>query len=497
MTPSTAVIYARVSSREQQQEGYSIDAQVKLLRTFAEKFGFEIVREFIDIESAKSTGRKEFGKMVEFLRRSKTCRTILVEKTDRLSRNFEDEVVLNQLDLEIHFVKTGSVLSKDARAQTKFMHGIELVSSKYYSDNLREEVIKGMREKAEQGMYPGRAPFGYRNNKASRTIEIHPEKSIIAKRVFEMYASGRYSLLALSKELWNVTGIRISKANLHQILTNPFYIGCFEWTGRTYQGTHPRFISPELYAQAQSVLHGHNKPKYSKHAMAFRGMLTCAHDNCAVTAELKKNKYVYYRCSGYRGKCALPRFREQEIAERLGRVLQDVCIPEEVAQSIGASLQKVHVQMRNQAEQERARLERELAVLYNRMDAAYKDKLDGKITEDFWQRNQADWQTEGMRIKSLISGLGEDKSDERILNVQRILELAQKAYFLYFMRKPTEQAELLRKVLLNCSIDAVSLYPTYRKPFDMIFKRAKNKEWSGRADLNCRPLAPQASALPG
>ncbi len=497
MTPRTAVLYARVSSREQQQEGYSIDAQLKLLRTFAANNGFGIVHEFIDIESAKSTGRKEFGKMIEFLERSKTCRTILVEKTDRLSRNFEDEVLLNQLDLEIHFVKTGSVLSKDARAQTKFMHGIELVSSKYYSDNLREEVIKGMLEKAEQGTYPGRAPFGYRNNRATRTIEIHPEKSAIAERVFELYASGRYSLLALSKELRHVTGTCISKTNLHKMLTNPFYIGRFEWSGKTYEGTHPALISPELYTRTQAVLYGHNKPKYSKHDIAFRGMLRCAHDNCAVTAELKKNKYVYYRCTGQRGPCALPRFTEQEIAERLGQVLRDVSIPEEVAQCISASLQRVHVQIRNQSEQERARLERELGALHARMDAAYTDKLDGKITEEFWQRKQADWQTEELRIKSLIAGIEEGKSRERLLDVQRILELAKDAYFLYLTRKPAEQAELLRNVLLNCSIDAVSLYPTYRKPFDLIFNRAKNEEWSGREDLNLRPPGPEPGALPG
>jgi len=143
--------------------------------------------------------------------------------------------------------------------------------------------------------------------------------------------------------------------------------------------------------------------------------------------------------------------------------------------------------MRNQSEQERARLERELAALHVRMDAAYTDKLDGKITEEFWQRKQADWQTEELRIKSLVGGLEEDKSRERLLDVQRILELAKDAYFLYLTRKPAEQAELLRNVLLNCSIDAVSLYPTYRKPFDLIFNRAKNEEWSGREDLNLRP----------
>jgi site-specific DNA recombinase len=111
------------------------------------------------------------------------------------------------------------------------------------------------------------------------------------------------------------------------------------------------------------------------------------------------------------------------------------------------------------------------------MDAAYLDKLDGKITEDFWQRKQADWQTEELRIKEQIAGVDKAKTGDRLLDVQRILELAETAYFLYLTRKPAEQAELLRKVLLNCSIDGVSLYPTYRKPFDVIAKRVKNEEW--------------------
>jgi hypothetical protein len=209
-------------------------------------------------------------------------------------------------------------------------------------------------------------------------------------------------ILSLSKELRHATGTRISKTNLHKMLTNPFYIGQFNLRGQTYKGTQPLFISPDLYAQAQSVLHGHNRPKYSKHDMAFRGMLTCAHDNCTVTAEIKKNKYVYYHCTGHRGPCALPRFKEQEIADRMGHVLQDVCIPEEVVKRMKASLQTVDAQMRSQAAQERARIERELAALHSRMDAAYNDKLDGKISEGFWQRKQADWQAEELRIKSLI-----------------------------------------------------------------------------------------------
>jgi DNA invertase Pin-like site-specific DNA recombinase len=107
-----AILYARVSSREQEQEGYSIPAQLKTLREYASKNDFEIIKEFIDIETAKTTGRKAFGEMVEFLRRSKNGRIVLVEKTDRLYRNFRDAVTLEDLETEIHFVKENQFFRK-------------------------------------------------------------------------------------------------------------------------------------------------------------------------------------------------------------------------------------------------------------------------------------------------------------------------------------------------------------------------------------------------
>src|SRR6476620_5936129 len=88
-------------------------------------------------------------------------------------------------------------------------------------------------------------------------------------------------------------------------------------------------------------------------------------------------------------------------------------------------------------------------------------------------------------------------SNESVLTVARIFELAQKAHSLYLTRNHVERGQLLKKVLLNCSTDGINLTPTYRKPFDVIFERAKNEEWSGREDLNLRPPGPELGALPG
>ena len=117
-----------------------------------------MVREFVDVETAKCSGRKEFGEMVRFLEKNSGCRVVIVEKTDRLYRNLKDRVTIEDLGVEIHLPKEGQIISKDSRSQDKLIHDIHLVLARNYLEKLREEVKKGLREKAAQGLYPGRAP---------------------------------------------------------------------------------------------------------------------------------------------------------------------------------------------------------------------------------------------------------------------------------------------------------------------------------------------------
>ncbi len=492
-----AVIYTRVSSREQQQEGFSLDAQAKLLREYADRRELHVVQAFEDVETAKKTGRKQFAKMLEFFRRNRNCRILLVEKTDRVSRNFHDAVALEDLNIEIHFVKDGQIISKDSKAQATLIYGFNLVMARHYSNNLREEVKKGMHEKASQGIFPGHAPFGYRNNKAERTIEVDPVDSLIVIRMFELYASGTYTLTTLAKQICIEYGKTMSRGNVHLLLRNRFYVGEFEWSGQRYPGTHPVYVPVALFTKVQNVLTGHNRPKYSKREIAFRGLMNCAYDGCQLTGDVQKEKYVYYRCTGHRGKCALPRFREEDIAVRMGEPLKGLQVPQEVVARIVDTLRADEKTAASRANEERSRLEARLASIRNRMDKAYTDKLDGTIPEDFWQRKMTDWRMEEQQVKMAIEGLNNAEIGDRAMNAERIFELANKAYSLYVSQDSTEKAKLLKMLFSNCSVSDVSVTPTYRKPFDVIFKRAKLEEWSGRRDSNSRPSAPKADALPG
>lgn len=478
-----AVIYARVSSKDQEREGYSIPAQMKMLRGYASGNDFTVVREFVDVETAKMAGRKNFGEMVRFLENTPNCRTVIAEKTDRLYRNLRDCLTLEDLNIEIHLPKEGQIISKEAKSQEKLIHGIHVVLARNYIENLREEVKKGMREKAEQGVYPSRPPFGYRNNKFEHTIEIDPARVPVLTRMFDLYASGQHSLQDVWEILKQEFAIRLSKSHVEKLLKNPFYIGTFHWDGKSYQGTHTPLITRGLFDRVQEVFRGHNQPKYKKHEFAFGGLLRCAYDDCTVTAEIKKQRYVYYRCTGYRGKCSLPYFREEQLGEKLGQVLKDIHIPDEVLVQLEQSLLHDQGRAEARAKAESEKLNNRLAQIRHRLEQAYTDKLDGKITERFWESKSTEWNQEEESILTALRTL-DPKRPMASLDAVRTLELANKACFLYFMQPPAEKAKLLRMVLSNCKIDALSVYPVYKKPFDLIFKRVQSREWLPGLDSN-------------
>ncbi len=318
-----------------------------------------------------------------------------------------------------------------------------------------------------------RPPLGYRNNKLLRTIEIDPDNAPIAQRMFKLYATGTCSLASLRRFLKAEYGKVFTKWHLEKLLKNPFYIGTYEWEGKSYAGTHPPLVGPEIFSRVRDVLSGKARPRKQKHEFAFSGLLRCAHDNCAVTAEFKKQKYTYYRCTGYRGKCDLPYFREEEIGERLGQILQAIHIPDDILAQLEESLLSDKSHEESVRKRQAERMHQRLTQLRRRLEQAYVDRLDGKITEEFSEARSAEWQEEEQALLASLRELGQAENPERTLDRIRILELANKAHSLYVTQTPQEKAKLLRMVLSNCAVEAVSVYPTYRKPFDVIFERAK------------------------
>ena len=482
-----AIIYARVSSKEQEKEGYSIPAQLKLLNDYAYSNGVLVVKEYVDVETAKKAGRANFKEMISFLQSHDDVKTVLVEKTDRLYRNFKDYVTLEDLDLDIHLVKEGETLNRNSRSHVKFIHGVKLLMAKNYIDNLSEEVKKGMREKVAQGGFPNKAPIGYFNNKETRRVEIDNQKAFYIKEIFELYATGKYSLNILREKclkdgfVTRKSEKRISKSNLEYLLKNVFYTGHFRWCGDVHKGTHEPIISGELFNKAQEAFKIHNKPVkkgIGKKEFAFGNLLKCGHCGLSITAEIKKNKYIYYRCTGFRGKCGQPYVREEDLRRKFGNVVKAIQIGEEKLEWLREALKMSHLDEKAYHGKKIKELQARYNKFQNRIDQAYVDKLDKKISEDFWLVKTQDWKKDqedvALRLKA-----HQNANMNYMWDGLKIMELAEKAYALFMKQDAFEQARLLKIILSNCDLNDGNPCPTYSKPFDLFAENSKKKKWLG------------------
>lgn len=248
-----AVIYARAACVEQHDD--IISAQLKVCRDYAAFHGIEVVQE---VTAIGKTERKQFGAMLRFLRENPDCRVIIAEKTNRISRNMHDFValqeLLEQLKAELHLVKEAQVTKR--QSQDKLIEGIFALLGRNYMLNLQEEIQKAQLVKAEKGQYPGRAPFGYVNDRKSRTIEVDPKMGPAIARVFELCGTGAHRTPSLQGVIRDTTGNAISKSRLQKILKNRFYLGSFTWKGVEYKGVHKPLVDLTTFERVQRVLSG-------------------------------------------------------------------------------------------------------------------------------------------------------------------------------------------------------------------------------------------------
>ena len=208
LKPKTqCVLYARKSTEEDDQQIMSIEAQLFELREFAERERIEIVKEFTEAKGAKKPGRDEFAKMLSTIETSKKPLGILAWHPDRLARNSVDGGRI------IYLVDTGAITSLrfpqfwfEPTPQGKFMLQVAFGQSKYFSDNLVENVKRGIRQKLRRGEWLTLAPFGYVNNLKTKNIEPDKVKSRVIKRAFEEYANGTYTLKSLA-DFWRITAL--------------------------------------------------------------------------------------------------------------------------------------------------------------------------------------------------------------------------------------------------------------------------------------------------
>ena len=368
------------------------------------------------------------------------------------------------------------------------MQGIKVLMAKNYIDNLSEETRKGMLEEASQGIWPSYAPLGYRNVVGAdgrKVIEPDPEVAPTITRLFEWYAPGRLSLREVAKRAraagmaFRGSGRPVSVSTVQKVLRNRLYMGEFEWDGRRYEGKHQPIVSRELWQCVQHALDGRlaRRTRKVKHQFAFSGLIQCGHCGCAVVGEIKKGRYVYYHCSGYKGRCPEPYVREEVLEERFTELLGRLRFDDEVLDWVRQALRQSLADERRDREEAVARLQAEYDRLQARIEAMYIDKLDGRVDAAFFDRMAKDWRDDQRRCLADIER--HQAADQSYLDSGvHLLELAQNAQNLFAKQVPAEKGRLLDFLVSNCTWKAGELTATFSQPFDML---AETKTAAGRA----------------
>lgn len=294
-------LYARVSS-DKQDVDLSISAQLKALREYAARNHHIVVKEFVDqAESGRTAYRPQFRGMISLAKRTeKRFGLILIYKYSRFARSREDSIVYKAL-LKKSGVQLISITEPlDDTAMGRLMQAIIECIDEFYSENLGEEVTRGMRESASRGFYlSSRPPYGYRKvrvndgGKERTRLEANEFQSRVVASVFDEVLKGK-GLIEITKEL-NSRGIAspagkgLGKASLRQILGNEVYTGTAVW-GRNskralppirVENACPAIVDRESFQQVQSLLgqrsFGQVHPRRASSQYLLSGLARCGH----------------------------------------------------------------------------------------------------------------------------------------------------------------------------------------------------------------------------
>ena len=503
-----AVTYVRVSSKEQEQHGYSPQAQKRLLWSFARDNGFHVVNDFQEAETAKKKGRPAFNAMLEYVRQE-NIEYILVEKTDRLYRNWSDFVkideLVNECNVTVYLVKENESVGKDASASEKFIHTIKTAQARYFIDNLREETKKGADEKLRLGEPPGNVPLGYSNSRDSITgrakVIVNEEYRLLIQEMFRLYATGLYSLNSLIAKLermslaQNLPNNRtLNKTMVAKYLQNPFYIGNYRWREQIHtNGRYEKIISIDVWQKVQAVLKRKNKNMQCKHntiPFVFKGCFTCGECGRNVTAErkIKKSgkKYIYYRCTKYQRKCNQMPVNETDLHKHMLNTLSGLEMSDKGLKYVKTALKQSLGDKKETHDKVYQNLLRERSTLKNRQERVYEDHLDENIQKEQYDK-LAEKYTK--RLEDIdIEMRQHDKADVNYYDFGvRILELAKNAQILYDMAEPEEKQELLHYLLSDSKLKNKKPVFGLKKPFNKVSERAKkddSKSWQPLGELN-------------
>ncbi|MFB9864323.1 recombinase family protein [Rufibacter immobilis] len=418
-----AVIYTRVSTKEQAETNQSLETQLARCRGYAERHGYEVAGEFGGTyESAKNDERKHFQLMLDFV--GKSCHKvgfIIVYSHDRFSRSGPNAIyIADQLSrLGVSVVAVTQPVDT-MTASGKLQQGIQFLFSQFDNDQRREKCVAGMEAKVRKGYWLGPAPMGYDQYKVNGEQVIKPNKiGKLIRLAFQLKAEQGLSNTDIIQRL-KAQGLRLYNQTLTKIFRNPFYCGLIAHgllgEGEVIEGRHEALISREVFLrvnglQAQNA-HGYAQVKEDAQ-LPLRHHIQCGTCHKPLTGyEMKKKGIHYYKCNT-KG-CCLNRN-----ASRMHGLYQDLLKQYQVdpvmLPQVREMMAQVFAKLSEDQGQEEKRLKQQLTELARKLEPLERRYAFGEIEREIFLKFSQELK-EGMReIEQNLERLSGPLSNHGIL----------------------------------------------------------------------------------
>ena len=488
------ILYARKSSESEDRQVLSIDSQVDELKELAKRNGIKIADIKTEAHSAKAPGRPVLNQLLEDIETNK-AQGIIVWNPDRLSRNSVDiGKIIYLFDLKkLIEVVTPSQIFRNT-PNDKFLLGLLCGQAKLENDNKSINVKRGLKAKAERGIYPAPAPLGYLNDRyaerGNKTIVSDPERFELVRKIFELMLSGNYTppqILKIANNDWDFRtpqGNKLCRSSIYYILTRPFYYGFFEYpigSNNWYKGIHKPMITEEEYDRIQILLGRKGKPRSKNHIFAFTGMIKCGECGAMITAEEKIKRckngnihhYIYYHCTKHKNQnCVQKCIEVKELERQIIEVLGNIKILPEFHNWAFKWLKKENEKEAESRNSILSSQQRSYNMLVKKIDAIIDMRAGGEITEEEFTRKKQELEKRKIHIKELL-----EDTDGRVKNwldkAEEIFSFAETAKKKFETGTIEDKRQILNNLGSNLFLKDKILSISIEKPLILIEKAAK------------------------
>ena len=509
-----AILLARVSTPDQ-EKGESIDAQRERMIDYTKRRGLEIFKVFEIVESSTKDTRKKFEEVLVFIRKINGPIALIIETIDRLQRSFKESVELDDLrkqgKIEIHFLRESLIMHQDSTSSDLIRWDMGVMFARAFVLQIGDNVKRSNIEKIRIKEYPGKCPIGYlnvTNPDGSTDIIPDPQKRHFIVRIFELYATGNYSLSMLA-DMMNGEGLKpsrrgdvVHRSQIENMLKNKFYYGVMKYKGQYSAHRYEPLITQELFERAQAVREGWGKKPFIAGALpfAFRGLILCKKCGSVVSPQIQKQRYIYYNCGNR--KCPQHKhfIKEKQFIEIVESVFRAISLPETIISKLNVEIKKQVASESLYFEDMIMSLSEKLTGIQKKRARVFNKLLDLDNDPSSIAKQDCDKMYNALiqeEEKTAYEIQKHHKADQNFYStILSVVELSKRAFEIYQSSKTEEKRALANYVFSNFILDDENIVYELREPFNILVKISDCPTWGERWGSNPQPSGPQPEALP-